>query len=306
MGSQEILFEIPERIRLGLATGELQRFGGIIRDTHGRIVCHLKEINILNEVENISKNLSNIGNQLAGIQQMQALQLAGIGMVAAISVIGFVKLNEQITEIKHQLKDMQETLSEIKEIVKLIHIENIIQIANSYYRAVASFNERDFKSAMVNARDCSADINNYIENIPYDKLLNDENSLRFLSKLLVATMQCQIASARELGINDISTIINRYRNIFDLLYSIITNVKKKINKSLPSPKVLHIIEQLSKKDSYISILNKTLPICINHLENEQRFIELCPVIEQKELVAAQNKGKEYIVVVEPEFYKDYS
>lgn len=44
MSIEQVAFEIPERIEAGLATGELVRYGGVVRDGAGHIVMHLKEI----------------------------------------------------------------------------------------------------------------------------------------------------------------------------------------------------------------------------------------------------------------------
>lgn len=301
MSTQQILFEIPERIRLGLSTGDLQRFGGVIRDIHGRIVCHLKEVGTLKELQNISKNLAKIGEQLAGIQQMQALQLVGMGALAGITLIGFVQVNNKLDRISAQLYDMQGTMAEIKELVKLIHVQHVVNIANEYYRAIASCKENDYEKARAHARNCSADIQNYIENIPIDKLFNDEPTLKFLTKLLVATMQCQILAARQLGMTDISNIMARYKEIFDLLFDKFKNIRKKAMGALPSQPLLSIMNKLGKKDSYIYHLSKAVPICVEYLSNEQHFLKLCPAIGEEKLEEAINKDKKYIVVVDPAY-----
>lgn len=44
MSIEQVAFEIPARLEAGLATGELIRFGGVVRDSAGHIVTHLNEI----------------------------------------------------------------------------------------------------------------------------------------------------------------------------------------------------------------------------------------------------------------------
>lgn len=44
MSIEQVAFVIPARIEAGLATGELVRYGGVIRDGAGHIVMHLKEV----------------------------------------------------------------------------------------------------------------------------------------------------------------------------------------------------------------------------------------------------------------------
>lgn len=44
MSIEQITFVIPSHIEAGLATGELVRYGGVVRDSAGHIVTHLKEV----------------------------------------------------------------------------------------------------------------------------------------------------------------------------------------------------------------------------------------------------------------------
>lgn len=44
MSIEQVAFAIPARIKAGLATGELFRYGGVVRDGAGHIVMHLKEV----------------------------------------------------------------------------------------------------------------------------------------------------------------------------------------------------------------------------------------------------------------------
>ncbi len=44
MSIEQVAFAIPARIEAGLATGELVRYGGVVRDGAGHIVMHLKEV----------------------------------------------------------------------------------------------------------------------------------------------------------------------------------------------------------------------------------------------------------------------
>lgn len=44
MAYEQVVFDIPAKIQAGLASGELIRYGGIVRDASGHIVMHLKEV----------------------------------------------------------------------------------------------------------------------------------------------------------------------------------------------------------------------------------------------------------------------
>ena len=43
---EQYAFEIPDDILAGLVTGEYKRFGGVIRNTAGKLITHLKEVPI--------------------------------------------------------------------------------------------------------------------------------------------------------------------------------------------------------------------------------------------------------------------
>lgn len=43
---QQVAFEVPAKIAVKLATGELIQYGGVVRDLSGRIVKHLKPANV--------------------------------------------------------------------------------------------------------------------------------------------------------------------------------------------------------------------------------------------------------------------
>ena len=46
MSLQQIAFLVPPELDLGLATGELIRYGGVVRNQAGEIVAHLEEVDI--------------------------------------------------------------------------------------------------------------------------------------------------------------------------------------------------------------------------------------------------------------------
>lgn len=43
----QVDFEVPREIATGLASGELTRFGGVVRNSAGRVVAHLKEVPVV-------------------------------------------------------------------------------------------------------------------------------------------------------------------------------------------------------------------------------------------------------------------
>lgn len=72
---QQVAFDVPKEIALGLASGEYVQYGGVVRDAAGHIVKHLEPANVSNDV--------NKAIQVAA----QAIQLAKENKKTAIGVL---------------------------------------------------------------------------------------------------------------------------------------------------------------------------------------------------------------------------
>ena len=72
---QQVTFDVPKEIALGLASGEYVQYGGVVRDAAGHIVKHLEPADVSND--------ANKAMQVAA----QAIQLAKENKKAAIGVL---------------------------------------------------------------------------------------------------------------------------------------------------------------------------------------------------------------------------
>lgn len=72
---QQVAFDVPKEIALGLASGEYVQYGGVVRDAAGHIVKHLEPADVSND--------ANKAMQVAA----QAIQLAKENKKAAIGVL---------------------------------------------------------------------------------------------------------------------------------------------------------------------------------------------------------------------------
>lgn len=72
---QQVAFDVPREIALGLASGEYVQYGGVVRDAAGHIVKHLEPADVSND--------ANKAMQVAA----QAIQLAKENKKAAIGVL---------------------------------------------------------------------------------------------------------------------------------------------------------------------------------------------------------------------------
>ena len=55
---QQVAFDVPKEIALGLASGEYVQYGGVVRDAAGHIVKHLEPVNVSNAATTRSRNTS--------------------------------------------------------------------------------------------------------------------------------------------------------------------------------------------------------------------------------------------------------
>ena len=55
---QQVAFDIPKEIALGLASGEYVQYGGVVRDAAGHIVKHLEPADVSNAATTRSHNIS--------------------------------------------------------------------------------------------------------------------------------------------------------------------------------------------------------------------------------------------------------
>lgn len=78
---QPVHFEIPAEIARGLASGDLVRFGGVVRNSAGHIVTHLKEVPAA--VEKAKGALERVAEKLSGNRVAFAVITSGLAVAAA-------------------------------------------------------------------------------------------------------------------------------------------------------------------------------------------------------------------------------
>ena len=301
MSTASVLFDLPEQIRQGLATGVLTRFGGTIRETAtGRIVCFLKEIDLTNKIEELTNSIDELGAHLVGVERMQVLTMGGLAGVAMICVAGFVYVGGRLAKVEKQLTVMQKSLDEIKDIVKLIHASNIVSLAKEYYRAYAAYQENDYEEALKHARNCSSDIENYFENMPVEKILVDEKSCSFLIHILSSSMQCHLAAAYLVRRENIPRILKWYRMLFAKLAMMIKNCMNHIFTSIPTAELFQIYRLKKDSKSYLCKLSNAIPVALEILDDESLFLGVCPHVGREALEQKSREGASYLVVMNAE------
>ena len=97
---QQVAFDVPKEIALGLASGEYVQYGGVVRDAAGHIVKHLEPADVSNDV--------NKAIQVAA----QAIQLAKENKKAAIGVLAVAGVAAAggavyagVTHLQHKMEE---------------------------------------------------------------------------------------------------------------------------------------------------------------------------------------------------------
>lgn len=133
-------FEVPAKYVAELASGEIVRFGALLKDSvSGQIVAHLQETGIFQQVLSQASVLpfspvsaltavSSVGanfqlHQLTTlVQTLQMLQVATLGMSIAgigVSVIGFAMMNKKLNGLSDQISSssarIEERFKELRE-----------------------------------------------------------------------------------------------------------------------------------------------------------------------------------------------
>lgn len=81
---QQVAFEIPPAIAAGIARGEYRQFGGVVRDAAGRIVKHLKVVDIDRDADQAKQ----LAQQAIALAKKNPKAAIGAAAVAGVAVVG--------------------------------------------------------------------------------------------------------------------------------------------------------------------------------------------------------------------------
>lgn len=110
MPVQQIAFDIPPSITAKLLTGEYIQWGGIVRDQAGRIVKHLKPV----QVEQAGEQAINVAKAVKGIaRNKNAVVVVGV-TAAAVAIAGGAAVYQHIKKSRQNtvvFSDLNEALA---------------------------------------------------------------------------------------------------------------------------------------------------------------------------------------------------
>lgn len=113
---QQVAFEVPTEIALGLATGKYVQWGGVVRDGAGHIVKHLKPADVqsgANKALQIADQAAQLAKQNKKVA-IAALAVAGVAAVGGGIYAGMthVRHSKEDAMRKKQMADFNSAFSE--------------------------------------------------------------------------------------------------------------------------------------------------------------------------------------------------
>lgn len=163
---QQVAFDIPKEIALGLASGEYVQYGGVVRDAAGHIVKHLEPVDVSNDV-NKAIQVAAQAIQLAKENKKTAI---GVHAVAGVAAAGGA-VYAGVTHLQHKkeerarktaMDDFNTAFSEYLKalgnseltVEKIDELENAISaLSGSEKGCTIEIESEQFKSLVKSVRD---------------------------------------------------------------------------------------------------------------------------------------------------------
>lgn len=163
---QQVAFDIPKEIALGLASGEYVQYGGVVRDAAGHIVKHLEPADASNDV-NKAIQVAAQAIQLAKENKKTAigvLAVAGVAAAGGAVYAGVTHLQHKKEERarKTAMDDFNAAFSEYLKalgnseltVEKIDELENAISaLSGSEKGCTIEIESEQFKSLVKSVRD---------------------------------------------------------------------------------------------------------------------------------------------------------
>lgn len=163
---QQVAFDIPKEIALGLASGEYVQYGGVVRDAAGHIVKHLEPVDVSNDV-NKAIQVAAQAIQLAKENKKTAigvLAVAGVAAAGGAVYAGVTHLQHKKEERarKTTMDDFNAAFSEYLKalgnseltVEKIDELENAISaLSGSEKGCTIEIESEQFKSLVKSVRD---------------------------------------------------------------------------------------------------------------------------------------------------------
>ena len=163
---QQVAFDIPKEIALGLASGEYVQYGGVVRDAAGHIVKHLEPADVSNDV-NKAIQVAAQAIQLAKENKKTAigvLAVAGVAAAGGAVYAGVTHLQHKKEERvrKTAMDDFNAAFSEYLKalgnseltVEKIDELENAISaLSGSEKGCTIEIESEQFKSLVKSVRD---------------------------------------------------------------------------------------------------------------------------------------------------------
>ncbi len=268
----ETTFDLPLKIALGLKTGKYKRYGGIIRNSKGQIIAHLKEI----PLKQTTDALTAIGN-ISSVLNL------------AVSTMQFGVLLHRLNLIAKQISGLQDTIQLIDSKIDLSFYAN--------FRAALDLAHNAFTFTKLENRKISAmqAINRFLEAEQYYvKFADDEiekgtslagKYLLTLSIAFIAEVQCYLeleeveTAQRRLEVGK-KVIRPRYENYVKTLLT--TNpaayLHPQLKDKIDLERLTKIYQWLDPSITEGRVFEQLRPGIFELAKNQKSWIDSLPVV----------------------------
>lgn len=156
---QQVAFDIPKEIALGLASGEYVQYGGVVRDAAGHIVKHLEPADVSNDVNKAIQLAKENKKAAIGVLAVAGVAAAGGAVYAGVTHLQHKKeerarktamddFNAAFSEYLKALGNSELTVEKIDE------LENAISaLSGSEKGCTIEIESEQFKNLVKSVRD---------------------------------------------------------------------------------------------------------------------------------------------------------
>lgn len=156
---QQVAFDVPKEIALGLASGEYVQYGGVVRDAAGHIVKHLEPADVSNDANKAIQLAKENKKAAIGVLAVAGVAAAGGAVYAGVTHLQHKKeegarktamddFNAAFSEYLKALGNSELTVEKIDE------LENAISaLSGSEKGCTIEIESEQFKSLVKSVRD---------------------------------------------------------------------------------------------------------------------------------------------------------
>ena len=203
MYTLKVFLEIPDNIMCGLRDGTLVRdAAGVIRDVHGHIRAHLKEV-----IPNSTQSLD-----IPKIPTQPSVALGSMAAIAGVIILCTKIIYSKLNQIDKKLDRVIEELENIKEGISELYKFNILSLTENLFQARQFYELKDYEQARIACAKSEGSILNYIMQNTFEYHMQSLESLKYALSALALTVYLHCNAQNNIDSNKTQEILTLYEN----------------------------------------------------------------------------------------------